>query len=320
VSVIDVTDRAYPLMVNELVDFQRLRGPTSIAVDDNFAYVASMSGNSVTVIGLSTKFEIVGFLSDNAALRGACSIAVSGDFAYVVSYYSASVSRIDMRQKHLPRMDVSFRDSPILSGATSIAISGDIIYVASFLANSVTALRGTESGIILLESVNGLVPVGNNTFANVYGASSITISGDYAYVACQHYGLGLGGQVHVLNIGNRHRNKLTFVGSVNLTRAPATISVKGDYGFVALGGPSPADLIMLDVRQKTRPAIVATERLFYPLSLSNTGSSVQVIRTAENENSSNDIFVVGGSGASSVMSVHTALPPGRRLAQGASFI
>jgi hypothetical protein len=218
--------------------------------------IASSSGRTLLSVSSRGAVEIrpgelrgVGSITDGASganeLDGANSIAISGNYAYVTSGDDDGVQILDISDPTNPVGIGSISDgdngADTLYGASNITISGNYAYVTS------QDFSGSNDGVQILDISNPTNPIGVGSITDgvngadeLDGASSITISGNYAYVASQS-----DNGVQVLDISDP--TNPIGVGSIEYLKngadflyAPTDIVVRGNYAYVTNYSPANA--------------------------------------------------------------------------------
>ena len=263
-----------PTHVGSITDAgsMELDGATSIAISGNYAYIASEIDDGVEILDISdpTNPTHTGFI-DNATcdatnsskceLNGAYSIAVSGNYAYVASRVDNGVEILDISDPSNPTHAGSIDDTLCgtqceLGGALSIAISGNYAYVASRVDNGVEILDISDptnpTHVGSIDDTN--CDTAHSNECELYGAYSIFVSGNYAYVASD-----TDDGVEILDISDpsnpTHAGSITDAGAMELDGANI-ITVSGNYAYVA--GYYDNGVEILDISDPTNPTHVGS--------------------------------------------------------------
>jgi RHS repeat-associated protein len=192
----------------------------------SFIFVALL----VTVTGISRAEDsnmsfvghIGGWISD---------VTVSGDYAYVGEGQDLVV--LDITDAANPK-DVGKISMPGL--VTDIAISGNYAYITRG-TNSIYGVNGLS--VVDISNPLALKTVGSYQYPRDY-VSSITISGDYAYLACL---TGL----EILDISNP--STPIFVGKYYNQYGVTDVAVSGNYAYVA----TTYGVVIVDITDPTSP-------------------------------------------------------------------
>ena len=240
-AVVDISNPAAPAVVGTIDDDTNLRSSVSIVVSGRYAYVVNNDGTGglkiFAVVDISNPAApaVVGSIDDDTNLYAARSIAVSGRYAYVANNNAAVVGKkefavIDISNPTSPSVVGSIDDDTNLYAARSIAVSGRYAYVANK-----GDLTGGKKEFAVIDISNPAVPavVGSiDDDTNFYAATSIAVSGRYAYVAN--------------NEGNVARKNLAVI-DIGIPASPAvagsinddtnlylanSIAVSGRYAYV----------------------------------------------------------------------------------------
>jgi len=166
---------ASELSITDSITSTDLDSARSVFVVGDYAYVASVTADSLTVIDVSDPSSIS--ITDSITstdLDRARSVFVLGDYAYVASYTADSLTVIDISDP----TSISITDSITstdLNTARSVFVLGDYAYVASLTADSLTVIDISDtSSISITDSI---------TSTDLDSAHSVFVVGDYAYVA-----------------------------------------------------------------------------------------------------------------------------------------
>ncbi|MCP3685499.1 MAG: hypothetical protein GY861_22840, partial [bacterium] len=208
--------------VSSLSDPSSMSSAHSVFVDGDYAYVAGEGSDSLTVINISDKSNIVqvGYLS-LPSMGGAMSVFVDGGFAYVASLDSDSLTVIDVSDKSSIVRRGYLIDSS-LNGAVSVFVQGDFAYVASWDNDSLTVIDVSDkSSISIVDSLS------NST--SMDGARSVFVDGDYAYVAG-----AISDSLTVIDVSNKYDIvQVDYLKDRFLMDRPFSVFVQGNYAYVA---------------------------------------------------------------------------------------
>ncbi|MCA1800043.1 MAG: hypothetical protein LC650_01970 [Actinobacteria bacterium] len=191
-----------------------------VSVVGDYAYVASYTADSLTVIDVSDPASIsITDTITSTDLDGATGVSVVGDYAYVASSVADSLTVIDVSNP----ASISITDtitSTDLDDARSVSVVGDYAYVASYTADSLTVIDVSNPASI---SITDTI-----TSTDLDGAHSVSVVGDYAYVASS-----VADSLTVIDVSNPASISITdTITSTDLDNAFG-VSVVGDYAYVA---------------------------------------------------------------------------------------
>ena len=201
-SIVDITDPSSPKLVSscDTVGFAN-----SIAVSGNYAYIAD-ENNGLVIIDITDKStpKIIETYSDDSAYA----VTVAGNYAYIADYWDGIVI-VNISNPSVP----IFTSSYDTSCASDIAVEGNYAYVAD-----------SSNGLLILDVSNPATP----TLIGKYndGGSSVTLSGDYAYV---------GGYMSVSILDITDPSSPILVGSYEKDGTVEGITIAGDYAYIAGG-------------------------------------------------------------------------------------
>jgi len=185
-TIVDVSDPASPAIVGSITNAQ-LNGPTSVYVSGQYAYVADMGptpksgANALTIVDISNPASpaIVGSVT-STQLNDPSSVYVSGKYAYVAAADANALTIVDISDPTSPNIVGSITDNTKLDKDTSVYVSGKYAYVTSFAGETTTS----TSTLTIVDISNPTSPKIVDSIADIQleGASSVYVSGKYAYV------------------------------------------------------------------------------------------------------------------------------------------
>ncbi|KAF1077257.1 PGF-pre-PGF domain-containing protein [Methanogenium sp. MK-MG] len=286
-----------------------LRSPAGVFVSGDYAYVTSMSGDSLTIVDISRPENPVAAGSiSNVRLNGAFGVYVKGDYAYVAGSDSDYLDIIDISSPASP-VEVGSFTSGNLDSPSGVFVSGDYAYVTSMDGNSLEIINisdpenPVEAGVIsndnlsesydifvrgnyayvpssssgVLEIINisspeNPVEAGNISNDNLRGATGVFVNGDYVYVTSMETAT-----LGIINISDPENPVAAgSISSDNLAGAFG-ISVTGDYAYVACMYSNTLEVI--DISNPEHPveaASVSSERMSEPIGVSVSGNHAYV--------------------------------------------
>lgn len=203
-TIVDVSDPTAPRIVGTLHNRVALFGAYGVAVDGDYAYVASQGclrgqpcpntavGDSFTVVDVSDPATptVVATLRNgtlplpwrgSGALKHATSVALSGGFAYVTAAYTNRLTVIDVRDPLHPAIVASLEDDAQLAFPVDVAVDNGYALVAD-----------QYSGLGRVAVVDVQDPTAPQVVATVTdptwldGAYRIKASGDFAFVSAAY--------------------------------------------------------------------------------------------------------------------------------------
>ena len=222
--------------VGYFVNISYMSPASSVYVSGDYAYIASTTNESLTVIDVSTKSSPtqVGYLRNTSSMDGATFVYVSGDYAYVASRDNDSLTVIDVSTKSSPTQVGYLPNSSALDGAYSVFVSGDYAYVASRVNDSLTVVDiSTKSS-----------PIQIGYFANTSSmntAYSVEVLGDYAYVAGY-----ASDSLIVIDVSTPSSpTQIGYFTNTTSMEDAKSVHVSGDYAYVT--GQQNDSLTVIDV-------------------------------------------------------------------------
>lgn len=233
-----------PTVSGQVIDATNLNGAYGVHVSGGYAYVASLTGNSLTVVDIVDPASptVLGQVIDGTNLNGAYGVHASGGYAYVTSFTGDSLAVVDVSDPSSPSVIGQVIDGTNLNGARGMHSSGNYVYVACKDGNSLTVVNVSDP---TSPSVAGQVIDGTN----LNGPRSTKASGNYAYVACE-----TGDSLTVVDISDPTSPSVVgqIIDSTNLN-GPYDVSISGNYAYVTcLVGNS---LTVVDISDPTSPSV-----------------------------------------------------------------
>lgn len=139
--VIDVSDKATPVIANGGSAKVSIAGASEVAVEGDYAYVLSESTDTLTVVDISDPLNPSiatgtgsGTLTDSTNMDAPRSLDVQGNFAYVAALNSDSVIVVDVSDPTDPKIanggSGMVTDNFYLDSVASIIVDGIFAYVA----------------------------------------------------------------------------------------------------------------------------------------------------------------------------------------------
>ena len=234
-----------PKIVGGIKDTVNLDGADAVFVQGKYAYVASVTADSLQIIDISvpTDPKIVGGITDIVNLNTPFGIYVSGIYVYITASSDRSLQIIDISDPTTPVFVGSVKDNTKLNGAGELYISGKYAYVASSAADSLQIIDVSDPTTPFI--VGGIIDGTNlDTIVGVY------VSGIYAYVACQ-----TDDSLRIIDISDPTTPFIVggIKDAVNLEGA-RDVKVSGKYAYVITAFDN--SMRIIDVSDPTTPVIV----------------------------------------------------------------
>ncbi len=260
-DIVNVSDPTNPDGISELINTEDLEirdmiRPTSIAVQGSYAYVASKTGRSLSVIDISNPLQPDGIAQvssytdpEISEMLAPNSLFISGNYAYIAGVAAqvpgqvtrGSLTIIDISNPYAPDGigQVTSLDPEIsqMLGSNSVFVSGNYAYVVSNDDGKSLAVIDVSNP----SSPNGIaqkIVTNDPQTRQLLDPTSIFISGNYAYIAgfSRSYS---GGALGIFNISNPYAPD--GIGQVTYTDpeipgflAPIddSLFVYGNYAYV----------------------------------------------------------------------------------------
>ncbi|MBI5221888.1 MAG: hypothetical protein HY980_00085 [Candidatus Magasanikbacteria bacterium] len=211
-----------------------LDGVVSVFVSGNYAYVLSSLETSLSIIDISNPASTTykGAYTDSTLLAGIGTVFVSGNYAYVVGSTNDYFAVIDVSNPSNPVLRGSLTDSTNLNGPVSVFVSGNYAYVACGPLSS-------AGGLAIIDISNPANPViksylNNGTGgAELRGATSVFVSGKYAYVTTNGNATDALEVVDISNPLSPVHAALLYDSASTLLSGADSVFVSGNYAYVA---------------------------------------------------------------------------------------
>jgi len=269
-----------------------MNGANAVVVSGDYAYIVSISTDSLTIIDISNKSNPtqVGWFVNATSLDGASDIAVSGNYAYIASSSANSLTIINITNKTNPEQISSYANSTTMQFPYFLEVKDDYVYVTGFSSNSLAVLNISNVSSIslvdyikddsLLEGAMGLSVDGDyayvisfwNKSLNTINISNISnlskvdsfsndslnlgffvdVSGDYAYVASQYSG----SLITILNVSNPLNLSQVSSSSGITGMVPHGFALSEDYIYLSLAGNSLDRVSVINISNKTNSEII----------------------------------------------------------------
>ena len=269
-SVIDIGNPASPSFVGGIDDDVNLYRVKSIYVSGKYAYAVSYNSTAgiknFSVINISnpSSLSVVGTIDDDINLYQATSVFVSGKYAYVGNNDSTAgkknFSVVDISNPTSPEVVGGIDDDTRLKNPRSVFISGKYAYIAN--ANADTATGTWDVTIIDISNPTAPTIVGGiNDDVNLFRASSIFVSGNYAYVSNSAAGSGEVSKKRfaILDVSNPTAPRVvSTILDTSVLSASNSLFVSGKYAYIVNGSNDSTtdNFAIIDVSNPLAPRIV----------------------------------------------------------------
>jgi hypothetical protein len=214
-----------------------------VYVSGNYAYIADYTNEKLVILNIEDKANptLVGELT---GLDKVWNLKVSGDYAYIIAYEPTDktycFSIVDISTPSAPALVYHGRMTTLYA-AKAIEIVGNTAYIAN----------ETQGGVNEIVMVDITDPTAPTELKRYTGASAVTndfkISGDYAYIAKNEYGL---------NIVDMSIETPAIVGQLSLGDAEG-IAISDDASVAYLVVRT-TGLKIVDISSPTAPALLGT--------------------------------------------------------------
>ncbi len=191
IEVLDITGST-PVHVTSLVNGPNvsLVGPTSIFLSGSYAYVASAGSSALEILNISNPASPQPsaslIKSPNQIIMGqSFSSAVAGGYVFATQYIDNAISVTNISNPQSPTFVSNLANGDhgaYIKNPACVAINGNYAYIANRGVNNNPDLPSSQAYLQILDFSDTfyLLPVGQYTSA--YPASSVVLSGKYAFV------------------------------------------------------------------------------------------------------------------------------------------
>jgi hypothetical protein len=266
-----------PALVGSISNATSLSGSTAVAVSGNYAFVASYWAGQLDVLDIASPAAptLAAFTPSTTGMAAATNVIVSGGYAFVTSKNrnasttsnddgsGNSLTIVNISTPLAPKVVGTVTSASELFGAYAVAVSGPYAFVASQgLLSGQPATPATSTGSFTVINLSTLAIVANIDNASLSGAqaaglhhaTSVSISGDYAYVTA--YG---GERLTTINIANPTTPVVvnTLRDPVNL-QTPNDVATQGNYAYVVNQLGSGMDFAVVNISNPAAPAVVGS--------------------------------------------------------------
>jgi len=272
VTVVDISDPASPAVVETLVDFTNLNGPTEMIVEGDYLYVSCASGDGLTVLDISTptSISVHGSIVGHASLNGAAGIVKDGDFIYVAAGFYDGLAVVDVSTPASPSV-VGSVSNVAMNAVSRITKSGNYCYLTSQSDNRFSVVNVSNPAAPTFQG--SLVDA-----TNLDGAAGLAAFGTYALVACYDTD-----KITVVDASTPTTPVIETV-LTPVTGSGGTVRLLGvekhgdDYAFVAW---AQGTIFVIDMTDPTAPfissSVIDTTDLDWAENLASNGSDTLVV-------------------------------------------
>ena len=288
----DVSNKAAPVIAGSVYDATKLANPYAVAVAGVYAYVASHTGDRLTIVDISDPRSprITGSVYDATKLDGPWSVAVAGNYAYV-GLWSNRFTVVDISNPANPVVVSSLLDPTRLAGVKSVSVSGNYAYAGLYYRDYLTVINISNPVAPYIAGTTdlrvGTEYVGTNTTIGMSNGG-VSVAGQYAYMVGSK-------RLTVVDISNPLSPRVagwsaSWDGykvypdpSAQFT-SPLSIIVSGQYGYTAasayFGWPRWGEngFAVLNISSPASPALVASiaDKAYFDTSNGTSGDLVAV--------------------------------------------
>lgn len=295
IEVLDITGTT-PTHVTSLVNGPNvpLLKPTSIFLSGTYAYVASAGSSALEIIDISNaaspQHSASLTKSPSQIIMGqSFSSAVAGNYVFTTQYIDNAISVTNISNPQSPSFVSNLLNGDhgaYINKPVSIAISGNYAYIANRGVNSNPHIPTSQAYLQILDisDPSNLLPVGKYTSA--YPASSVALSGDYAFVLAND---GSKFNLIALNVSNPALPSVASTVTTNINNYPFSnappypncgcgndqfgsynsISISGNYAYIVAN----QNLTVVDI---STPATMTASSIksTVPISYANSGTVI----------------------------------------------
>jgi prepilin-type N-terminal cleavage/methylation domain-containing protein len=262
-DIIDISDPEHPTQKGVIYDDSAnggaiLYGAGSVKVVDNYAYVVSFNSSALEVVDVTDPANPIhkSNISDGqggASLLWPDSVFISGNYAYLVSNGSNALEIVDITHPDaLTHKGSLANNNAKFNAPHGIYVSGNYAYVASYTGNSLQIVdisnpaNPIPRGSIVSSSTPFTIPLS--------GPFSLSVSGNYAYIASQS-----SNALEIVNVSNPNNPtqegyllKGAGTSTPNLSQ-PYSVFVSGNYAYVSGGLGTSGTLEVVNISSSTHP-------------------------------------------------------------------
>lgn len=169
-TIVDVTNRANPIIVGSLQDSTNLSGIIGLFKEGNYVYVASGTAKTFSIIDVSDKANptLVSSITDATLFSALVDVTKVGNYVYLLAQGNDSLFIIDVTNPSSPVYVSQFQNSTYYDYGYSLIAKGSTLVISSFL-----------SGISFVDISNPLNPT--PYFRETGSNTLFAINGNYVY-------------------------------------------------------------------------------------------------------------------------------------------
>jgi len=243
-------------------DYDLLESARSVFVSGNYAYIAAVVDDSLTIVDVSDPSNplFVTNLTDGVGgfndLDGAADVWVSGNYAYVAAYHDDAITIVDVSNPAAPAYVTALKDGTggynLLEEVIALTVLSNHLYAVSYADDGLTVVDVSDP---TTPSLSKQIQDGSEGFNFFGGLYDIAAEGNrvYALSAAED-------AVSIIGVTNPASPTLIHAirngaGPFSKLDYPLAIAVSGDYLYVASFMDSA--LTIADISNPTLPALVA---------------------------------------------------------------
>lgn len=228
-----------------------LNSANSVFVKDYVAYVASTTGDSLTIINVSNNSAPtqISWIQNTSSLNGASAVNVVNDIAYVVTSVNHSLTLINVSNNSNPTQISSFCNVSSLNSATGLNVSadGNYVYVSAFSSNALTILNTTNK-----TNITQISSFQNAT--SISGATSVAIQDNFSYVTSLSKD-----SLTIINVSNKSNPvQLSSIANATSIDNAYSVAIKDDYAYVTPNSNSKSILTIINISNKSNPVQISS--------------------------------------------------------------
>jgi|GEM_PF-5580109 len=247
-EVVDITDPGNPSHKTKLLDGQMgasVVNPVGVAISGNYAYVVNENG-AATVTNPGTVLQVIDISSPEnptpvgklSSANPASAIFILGSYAYMATASGSSLvlQMIDIKTSPTTPTVVASITEPVSFSKVSASFGKyNSIFVRTVPGTTtivayVTASPSLDMVYVTTSPAPALTHAG--TISNLTGASSVAVSGNYAYVACYPPFASAGGTLQTVNVLDPTKPSSVASYSNGIGFDPMNVTISGNYALV----------------------------------------------------------------------------------------
>jgi hypothetical protein len=239
-----------------------LDSPRGIAGSGNYVYIAARGSNSVAVFDISdpTAPDLVANATDPSTLSSVTNVTLAGNYVYALAQSRLTI--VNVSTPTAPSIVGSLYDNTNLYGAVDVALTGNYAIV----------LSSTKLAVVNITNKAAPATVGTVTNALFNNCRDISVSGNYAYLACA-------GSNSLVVVDLSTPTSPTVAGSLtdstNLNYT-SSIAIYGSYLYAGCSNNYGGGAI-IDISNPAAPTLVGHLPGYYDTLLTLSGSTLYVL-------------------------------------------